>query len=557
VLERTLDGCRWVYNYFLDKNMSEYDMNYALTELKEQHLWLRNYHSKMLQMVGKQVAARKVAKGKLTYRKNDDFNAFTYNQSCFRIDDRHLYLSKVGSIKIVLHRLPVNIKQVTVCRKNGRWYAVVACEILRRLYSTTAYSKPVGIDVGISKFCHDSDNHVIENPQFLTRMSRPLRRAHRRVSRRKVGSSNHRKAGHMLARLYEKINNKRRDFLHKTSTYYSSRYDLVFLERLKVANLTRNHRLARKILDASWSTFKQMLQYKANRRKPTNLFVGSSLVHSNSKLLMQGKVCLVTGATSGIGKEIARGLSWLGATVAIAGRSREKCESALRETNSASYFVADLSSQAEVRKLAQEFLSRYDRLDVLVNNAGAFLAERKLTVDGVEQTFAVNHLAPFLLTNLLIDKLKASAPSRIITTSSSAHRAGQIDFDDINFEKRRYSGISAYSQSKLANVLFTYELTRRLAGTQVAANCFHPGAVRTNLVQGGSYGMVWKAAGPFFLSPEKGADTAVYLASSDEVAGVSGAYFVKRKQEKSSEVSYGEETAKKLWKLSEKLAGLG
>jgi NAD(P)-dependent dehydrogenase (short-subunit alcohol dehydrogenase family) len=272
---------------------------------------------------------------------------------------------------------------------------------------------------------------------------------------------------------------------------------------------------------------------------------------------MRNKVCLVTGATSGIGKEIARGLSGLGATVAITGRSTERCESAVRETKSDSFFVADLSSQAELRRLAKEFLSRYDRLDVLVNNAGVFLAERKVTVDGIEQTFAVNHLASFLLTNLLTGRLKSSAPSRVITTSSAAHRAGHIDFDDIQFEKRRYSGISAYSQSKLANVLFTRELGRRLAGTEVTANCFHPGAVRTGLVQGGSiYGVVWKAAGPFFISPERGADTGVYLASSDEVAGVSGGYFVKRRQEKSSEVSYGQEAAEKLWKLSEKLVGL-
>ena len=272
---------------------------------------------------------------------------------------------------------------------------------------------------------------------------------------------------------------------------------------------------------------------------------------------MQGKVCLVTGATSGIGKEIARSLSRLGATVAIVGRSVEKCESTLQDTNCASHFVADLSLQADVRKLAQDFSSKYERLDVLVNNAGVFLAEKKTTADGIEYTFAVNHLAPFLLTNLLIDRLKESAPSRIITTSSSAHKAGQMDFEDIQFEKKHYSGISAYSQSKLANILFTRELARRLAGTQVTANCFHPGAVRTRLVQGGSiYGLVWKAAGPFFVSPEKGADSAVFLASSDGVAGVTGGYFVKRRQERSSGVSYGEETAKKLWKLSEKLVGL-
>lgn len=268
---------------------------------------------------------------------------------------------------------------------------------------------------------------------------------------------------------------------------------------------------------------------------------------------MHGKVCLVTGATAGIGKEIARGLSKLGATVAIAGRSREKCEQAMQETKSASYFVADLSSQAEVRRLAEEFSSKYDRLDVLVNNAGVFLAEKKMTQDDIEYTFAVNHLAPFLLTNLLLDKLKASAPSRVITTSSSAHSAGHIDFGDIQFEKKRYSGISAYSQSKLANILFTRELARRLAGTQVTANCFHPGAVRTGLVKGGSvYGLVWKAAGPFFISPEKGADTAVHLASSAEAAGASGEYFVKKKQEESSPESYDENAARKLWELSER-----
>jgi len=266
-LVETLDGCRWVYNYFLSTPpMSEYDMNYALTELKEQHLWLYNYHSKMLQMVGKQVAAaRKTVTGKLSYRTHDDFNAFTYNQSGFRLENNKLSLSKIGRIHIVLHRQPVNVKQVTICRKNSRWYAVAGCEILRKQYSIIIYKKSIGIDVGIKKFVHDSDNHVIENPQFLTKMLKPLRRAQRRVSRKPVGSINRGKATHMLAKLYERISNKRKDFLHKASTYYASRYDLIFLERLRVSNLTRNHKLARRILDAGWYTFKQFCQYKANR----------------------------------------------------------------------------------------------------------------------------------------------------------------------------------------------------------------------------------------------------------------------------------------------------
>jgi putative transposase len=246
VLEQTLDGCRWMYNYFLSiLQMSEYDMNYALTELKEQHPWLRNYHSKMLRMVGKQVAAaRKTAKRrKLSYRTHDRFNAFTYNQSGFRIDNGKLMLSKIGIIKVVLHRQPANIKQVTVCsKKDGRWYAVAACEVLRRQYCTIInYTKSVGIDVGIAKFTHDSDDHVIENPQFLTKMLKPVNRVHRRVSRRQIGSNNRKKAKHMPARLYARINNRRRDFLHKTSAYYSSHYDLIFLERLRMANMTKNH----------------------------------------------------------------------------------------------------------------------------------------------------------------------------------------------------------------------------------------------------------------------------------------------------------------------------
>lgn len=278
--------------------------------------------------------------------------------------------------------------------------------------------------------------------------------------------------------------------------------------------------------------------------------------------MMEGRVCLVTGSTSGIGKEIAAGLAGMGATVVLAGRSREKCEAAVQEiaargvpASQLSYFVADLSSQESVRQLAKEFIDDYDRLHVLVNNAGVFVQKRELTADGIERTFAVNHLAPFLLTNLLLDRLKAGAPSRIVTTSSIAHRGAKMDFDDLQMSKS-YGGIRAYGQSKLANILFTRELARRLQGTGVTANCFHPGAVRTNLVRGSGYGLVWGAASVFFTSPEKGADTAVYLASSGEVEGVSGEYFVKRKQARASDPAYDSDAAEMLWEASEKLTRL-
>jgi NAD(P)-dependent dehydrogenase (short-subunit alcohol dehydrogenase family) len=278
--------------------------------------------------------------------------------------------------------------------------------------------------------------------------------------------------------------------------------------------------------------------------------------------IMEGRVCLVTGSTSGIGKEIAAGLAGMGATVVLAGRSREKCEAAVQEISARgvpasqlSYFVADLSLQESVRQLAKEFIDNYDRLHVTVNNAGVFVQKRELTADGIERTFAVNHLAPFLLTNLLLDRLKAGAPSRIVTTSSIAHRGAKMDFDDLQMSKS-YGGIRAYGQSKLANILFTRELASRLQGTGVTANCFHPGAVRTNLVRGSGYGLVWGAASVFFTSPEKGADTAVYLASSGEVEGVSGEYFVKRKQAKASDSAYDSDAAEMLWEASEKLTRL-
>jgi NAD(P)-dependent dehydrogenase (short-subunit alcohol dehydrogenase family) len=284
-------------------------------------------------------------------------------------------------------------------------------------------------------------------------------------------------------------------------------------------------------------------------------------------MMMEGKTCLVTGSTSGIGKEIAAGLAGMGATVVLVGRSREKCEAAMQDIVSAgsvsaagllSYIVADLSSQESVRRLAKEFAGSHDRLHVLVNNAGVFMSKRELTIDGIECTFAVNHLAPFLLTGLLLDRLKAGTPSsRIVTTSSVAHRGMKLDFDDLQMasNKKSYSGIRAYGQSKLANILFTRELARRLQGTGVTANCFHPGAVRTDLVRGSAYGLAWGAASVFFISPQKGADTAVYLASSEEVEGISGEYFVKRKQARASDAAYDADAAERLWRASEQLTG--
>ena len=276
---------------------------------------------------------------------------------------------------------------------------------------------------------------------------------------------------------------------------------------------------------------------------------------------MDGKVCLVSGATAGIGEATALQLAKLGATVVGVGRNPAKIENSHRMikeksgNQNVSFLLADLSSQKDIRNLAQQFKDQYSRLDVLVNNAGATFAERKQSVDGIEMTFALNHLGYFLLTNLLLDLLEKSAPARIINVSSSLHKMGKLDFQDIPFEKG-YTRSKAYQRTKLANIAFTYELARRLSNQHVTVNAMNPGLVATN---------VGNAAGGFTarikdvvdkiggISPEEGARTIIYLASSPEVTGVSGKYFVKEKSIPSSKISYDLEFCRRLWEISQRL----
>jgi retinol dehydrogenase 14 len=277
---------------------------------------------------------------------------------------------------------------------------------------------------------------------------------------------------------------------------------------------------------------------------------------------MAGKTVLVTGGTRGIGRATAAGLAALGARVGITGRDRARVEAAAADIRASGgadvdVFVADMSSQVEVRRLAAEVLDAYPRLHVLVNNVGGSWAHRHTTVDGLEHTFAVNHLAPFLLTNLLVERLKASAPARVVTVSSGAHSTGRIDFDELQGE-HAYSVHRAYSQSKLANVMFTYELARRLDGTGVTATVLHPGVVRTGFgaEDRGPMDVLAALARPFMKRPERGAATSIYLASDPEVEGVTGRYFVGRMPRKSSKSSYDSAVAAKLWRVSADLVGL-
>jgi len=280
---------------------------------------------------------------------------------------------------------------------------------------------------------------------------------------------------------------------------------------------------------------------------------------------MQGKVCVVTGANSGIGKATAMGLAQMGATVVIVCRDQAKGEGAQHEIKEKSgndgidLMLTDLTSQASIRQLAENIQQRYQQVHVLINNAGGVNLTRRETSDGLEATFAVNYLAPFLLTNLLLDKLKASSPARIVIVSSESHQAGYIKMDDLELEKG-YRLMRAYGQSKLALVLFTYELARRLQGTGVTANCLHPGFVATNIGQNGvgSIGrsivkLIFSRLG---ISPEEGAKTSIYLASSPEIEGVTGKYFAKSIPVRSAPISYDETLQRQLWDESVKLVNL-
>jgi NAD(P)-dependent dehydrogenase (short-subunit alcohol dehydrogenase family) len=288
----------------------------------------------------------------------------------------------------------------------------------------------------------------------------------------------------------------------------------------------------------------------------------ASVTSVNAKPLA-GKTMLVTGATAGIGVSTAIGLAERGATVVIAGRYRPKCEATVAQIKqqtgnpNVEYLLADLSALADVRRLAEEYRSHYNRLDVLVNNAGAIFLSRHVTAEGLEMTFALNHLSYFLLTTLLLDMLKASAPARIVNVASDAHRYGPVNFDDIQ-SARRYGGMMAYGQSKLANILFTYELAGRLAGSGVTANVLHPGVVATHFMgNNGVIGLLYRALSrPFLLSPTQGAQTSIYLAASPEVEGVTGKYFVKRKEARSASASYDGAAARRLWEVSEQLTAV-
>ena len=297
--------------------------------------------------------------------------------------------------------------------------------------------------------------------------------------------------------------------------------------------------------------------------KESILYPDFELMKKMKEISMQGKKCLVTGATSGIGEAIALALAQKGAEVIIVSRNEEKCArivSQIQEQsgNSAiSYFRANLSSQQGIRLLTAEVKKKYSTLDVLVNNAGGFFWKRQESVDGIEMTFALNHLNYFLLTNLLLDLLRNSPSARIVNTSSGVHNNQVIDFNDLQL-KKNYLHFKAYGKSKLANLYFTYELARRLNGSGITVNAFNPGFTKSNIAKEGNLAtQIFMPLTNMFSNPtEQGADAGVYLASSPEVERITGKYFFERKPIPSSDISYDEEIAQRLWNISEELTGL-
>jgi len=277
---------------------------------------------------------------------------------------------------------------------------------------------------------------------------------------------------------------------------------------------------------------------------------------------MNGKTVLITGANQGIGKASAIALGKMGAKLVLVCRNEVKAREAIVDIEKAGVknvelIVGDLGSQADVRRVAAEFLAKHDRLDVLLNNAGLIVPSRRTTADGIEETLAINHLGPFLLTNLLLDVLKKTPNARVVTVSSRAHRGGRMHWDDLQLA-HGYSVMKAYAQSKLCNILFTRELAKRLEGTGVTANCLHPGVIASGFGQtyGGALSVIIKLAKPFLATTEDGAKTQVWLSSSPEVEGVTGKYFEKCAEAKPTKYALEEAAPARLWEISEKLVGI-
>lgn len=275
---------------------------------------------------------------------------------------------------------------------------------------------------------------------------------------------------------------------------------------------------------------------------------------------MRDKTCIVTGASTGIGQAIAQGLAAQGARVVLVCRNRARAEATQTVLRAATgnpaidIALADLSSQTEIRRLARELLARYSRVHVLINNAGVVNAKRTMTVDGIETVFAVNHLAYYLLTQLLLSRLVDSAPARIVNVASDAHHWDTLDFDDLQ-NTRRYRPLKVYGQSKLCNLLFTRELARRLAGTGVTANSIHPGGVATGLGWNNGWWavLIAKVLKPFMRTPKQGADTALYLATALEVEQITGKYFYDRREIVPSQAAQDDRAARRLWDISAEL----